>query len=375
MREWTYRASKKSESGYEEVIDRLRNYTKEEYISLGEEGRKAIVEEVFSIYREVNIYPITYFNEEGVKEEILKCVSKDVKWEKDKPLDFKFNQGQSLCRFLFPNLNDISVRGASDNTMISRFFNDHKLKRAIDFALRFKKSVTPPEIRTSLEMIGGGVATNFKAMNAKALYERYCPEEGIIYDFACGFGGRMIGALSSSNNYKYMGVEPCTETFNNLNLLGQAIEKATNRDNIFKIYKMGSEDFLVREPFVDFAFSSPPYFNLEQYSKEETQCYNKFNNLEDWFEGYVRPTIKNIYDLLKEDRYYAVNISDFKMGSKEVKYVDRWIEISREVGFEFIETIDMKLKTRSGNGHKDGNGNSKVKKEGVFVFKKQSLYK
>ena len=68
---------------------------------------------------------------------------------------------------------------------------------------------------------------------------------------------------------------------------------------------------------------------------------------------------------------YAVNIADFNIGNKRIEYVDKWIEISEEVGFEFIEQITMKLQTRRGNGHKE-NGQDKVKKEGIFVFKKNN---
>ena len=154
-------------------------------------------------------------------------------------------------------------------------------------------------------------------MNAKALYEYYVPKNGIIYDFAGGFGGRMLGALSSKNEYKYIAVEPCNETYEGLLQLGEHIESVTKRNNSFEIYKIGSEDFdYGKQGFVDFAFSSPPYFNLEVYSDEETQCYNKFNELDLWLEGYVRPTIRNIYKLLKDDGKYAVNIADFKFRNK-----------------------------------------------------------
>ena len=57
-----------------------------------------------------------------------------------------------------------------------------------------------------------------------------------------------------------------------------------------------------------FCFSSPTYFNLEKYSDEPTQSYNKFNNLEDWFKGFVKPTIENIYKILKSNCYYAVTL-------------------------------------------------------------------
>lgn len=365
---WNYVSKEKQSTGYEDIIDDLKKYNKEIYSTLNEEERKKVCDEVLKLYRSKNIYPIIYYNEEGIKEEIVKCINKDVVFDGE-VLNLKFNQGQSLCRFLMPNLHSVQVKGSNNNDMLSRFYDDHKLKRAIDFSLRFKKSVTPSEIRTSLEMIGGGFATNYKTMNAKALFEYFTPKGGVIYDFAAGFGGRMLGALSSKNNYTYVATEPCGETYNNLLTLGKHIEEATGKSNTYNIYKMGSEDFKGEEQSIDFAFSSPPYFNLEQYSTEDTQCYVKYPTLDEWFEGYVRPTIKNIYHMLKDNSYYAVNIADFNIGKERVEFVDKWIEMSIEEGFTMDRVITMKLQTRRGVGHKEG-GVDKDKKEGIYVFKK-----
>ena len=365
MTQWKFKATKKQMNGYEEVLDKLKEYTKERYSNSSEIERERMIEEVFNIYRSINIFPILYFNEDGVKAEIKKCIDKDPVWD-GQVLDIKANQGSALCKFMFPNLHKVECKGVKNNSMYDRFFDDHKLKRAIKLALSIKNGVTPSEIRTALELIGGNVATNFKIINAKALFEKYTPKNGIIYDFAAGFGGRMLGALSSKNNYKYLAVEPCTETFENLQVLGKAIESVTGRKNSFKVLKKGSEEKITtRENWVDFAFSSPPYFTLEKYSNEETQCYNKFPTLEEWFEGYVKPTIENIYTLLKSGSYYAVNIADFKVGKTNIEYVDRWVELSKECGFEYVQNIPMKLAVRKGTGHE-----KHEKKEGIFVFRK-----
>lgn len=366
--DWNYKSELESSSGYEDVIDLLKSYTPEKYLSSTQEQKDNMVNEVFKIYRSKNIYPITYYNEQGIIEEIKKCVIKEVVWDSN-VLDFKYLQGNNLSRFLFPNLERVNCGTAKNNSMYDRFYNDSKLKKSIELCLRYE-SPKPIGILRCMRLIGGGVATNFHAMKAKALYERYCPKNGVIYDFACGFSGRMLGALSSKNNYKYFGVEPNTETFNGLNVLGKYIEKATGREKIFKIHCQGSEDYRTKNPNVaDFAFSSPPYFSLEKYSDEETQCYNKFPNLDDWFEGYVKPTISNIYHILKPNSFYAVNIADFNLGSKRIEYVDKWIELSKEIGFEYIEQIHMKLQTRRGTGHKD-EGKDIKKQEGIFVFRK-----
>lgn len=362
---WNFNAEQEQASGYESVIKKLKEYSSEEFRSSDEEKKREMVNQVFNIYRSINIFPITYFNLQGLKKEIKKCMDKDIIWD-GKVLDFKLNQGSALCKFIFPNLHKVECKGLTNNSMWDRFYDDHKLKRAIELSFNIKNGVTPSQIRTSMELIGGNVATNFKIMNAKALFEKYVPRDGLIYDYACGFGGRLLGALCSKNNYRYLGVEPCTETYNGLLELGQLIESCSNRKKSYKILKCGSEEkFTLDKEFVDFAFSSPPYFTLEKYSDEKTQCYIKFPTLEEWFEGYVKPTIHNIYDYLKYDSYYAVNIADFKVGKNEVKYVDKWIEISKEIGFDYIENIPMKLTVRKGSGHDD-----KEKKEGIFIFLK-----
>lgn len=370
MKEWNYTSENEKSNGYEDVLTILKGYNSSNYKELDEIEKQNWIEQVFEVYREKNIFPITYLNQKGCINEILKCIDKEVSFNNN-TLDLKLNQGQTICKYLFTNLHDVECKNSTNNSMLKRFFDDHKLKRAIKLCFDIKNGVMPSDVRSALELIGGNVATNFKPMVAKALYERYCPKNGVIYDFACGFGGRMLGALSSKNNYKYFGCEPCSETYLHLNELGKYIEEASNRKNIYKVFKCGSEDINVKGEVADFAFSSPPYFSLEKYSEEETQCYNKFNDLESWFDGYVIPTIKNIHKLLKPNAYYAVNIADFNVGKTKVEFVDKWIELSKENGFEYIEKIDMKLSTRKGNGHKDNNGSDKIKKEGIFVFKKQ----
>lgn len=364
---WNYKSDKDESTGYEDVKEELSKYTKDEFDKLTDENEKIrYIDNVFNIYRSKNIFPIQYYNEKGMQKEIKKCIDKDVSQWDGKVLDIRANQGSSLCKYIFPNLHKVECKGVKNNSMYDRFYDDHKLKRAIKLSLSIKKGVSPSEIRTSLELIGGNVATNFKIMNAKALYEKYCPVNGVIYDFACGFGGRMLGALSSKNNYTYYGVEPCSETYEGLLKLGDEIEKVTNRKHSFEIVKAGSEENITdRENFVDFAFSSPPYFTLEKYSDEDTQCYIKYPTIESWFIGYVIPTIENIYKYLKDGAYYGVNIADFKVGNREIKFVDEWIKVSKIIGFEYVENIPMKLVVRKGAGHEKDE-----KKEGIFIFRK-----
>ena len=211
-------------------------------------------------------------------------------------------------------------------------------------------------------------------------HEKYCftvpshclilRRKGVVFITGnCGFGGRMLGALSSKKNFKYVGTDPNVETMYHLHQLGEYIEEVTGRENSYELHCCGSEDFRGKPNSIDFAFSSPPYFDLEVYSNDPTQCYNKFPELENWLEGYVRQTIKNIIHMLKPGRVYAVNIADFKVGSGGTcAYVDEWIRISKEEGAPLFDIVYLGVTARAGSKEQAA---GELKKENILIFKKE----
>lgn len=365
--EWNYSSPVKQSTGYEDVLDILKSYTKEKYMSCSDVEKEKMINDIFQIYRSKNIYPINYYNEEGVREEIKKCMNKKVKPIMDNVIQNNSNEGTSLCKFMNPNFIHVT-NGSDKRSFYYKFHTDEILKRAIRTSIKHKNNVVPYILRDTLNIVSGATFSNFKPMTAKSIYEKYCPENGLIYDFSCGWGGRMLGALTSEKNYTYVGVEPNTNTYNNLNKLGDHINSVSKKR--FKIYKACSEDFSLKSNIFDFAFSSPPYFNLEIYSDEDTQCYNKYSNISDWMQFYVKPTILNTYKMLKPNSYYAVNIANFKTGKTSVSFVDEWLNFASEIGFKYIERVNMKLPLRCGDGHDKSNNINQDKKEGVYVFRK-----
>jgi hypothetical protein len=357
---WNYESKVAKSTGYEDVLVDLKKFTKDAYMQATEEEQQAMVNTVYDIYRKQNIFPITYFNEAGAKAEVTKCINKDITWDGE-VLNLRYTQGSALCKYLMPNMFDVVVR---DNpaTQLKRFYSEEGLKKAIAFCLRYDTGVTPVQVQAGLRMTSS-VATNFPPMKAKAIYEQFTPKNGVILDYAHGFGGRLLGALSSKNDYKYIGIDPNTETSANVQRLGEIVESVTGRKDSFELHCIGSEEYAGADNSVDFAFSSPPYFNLERYTEEETQSYNKFDEVEAWLEGYVRPTVKMLKRVLKPDAHYAVNIADFKVKGKTVSFVDDWKRISEEEGFTYVRNIPMKLQTRTGNRDKGD------KQEGIFLFK------
>ena len=365
-----------SENGYEGVIDKLKSYKAVDYEKLDDEGKERMVDEVLAIYREVDVFPIQYFSEAGVMNEISKCIEYPAKFEGN-VVHCGAGIGTVVCNYLFPNLfdvpsqHDLTKDKEGAETAYLKFKSDEFLRRSIKFCFSYKNGCpVPTNVMGGLRLVGS-TPTNFRPMNAKAIYERFAPKGGTIYDFCCGFGGRLLGCLSSKNNYKYVGTDPNTETMYNLHRLGEYIEMVTGREDSYELHCCGSEDFRGPANSVDFAFSSPPYFDLEVYSDEPTQCFNKFPVLEDWLEGYVRGTIKNIHHMLKPGCCYAVNIADFKVrGGGEVAYVDEWIRISTEEGIPLYDTVYLGVTARAGTKLQAA---GELKKENILVFKKPLL--
>jgi hypothetical protein len=215
-------------------------------------------------------------------------------------------------------------------------------------------------------LVTGENIQNFKAQNARAIAEHLCPVLwGNVYDYSAGYGGRLLGITSSNMRYQYTGIDPNTETVENLNYLNSLILSATGGDGT--IIQSVSEEYQPKD--IDLAFSSPPYFNLEKYCDEPTQCMNRYTTLDEWFEGYVVPTMKNIHRGLNADGIFATNIADYKSyGNKEYAVCDRWIETAEKLGFKYKQTIRMMLNTRPGVGNDKTKGREKF--EGVYVFTK-----
>ena len=369
--EWGYTPTADTCTGYESVLPRLRELGKDAWTQANDAGKESIQQEVFDIYRSVGIVPITYYDLDGCREQVNDLATK-TKSVKTHQLGVGNNEGLAFGRFWFPNMQDAKWNDNATVSIRARFNHDNKLKRAIKLAYVHRDegadTVVPKNIRRALELVNGGTIQNFKPMNARAVWEYICPVfRGNVLDFSSGYGGRMLGAMTSNLRYHYTGLDPNTRTFQGLTALGELLSEQ-NLGSGYNMHCTTSEEFDPEPGFYDAAFSSPPYFNLETYTDEPTQCMNRYKELSAWFDGYVVPTLKMVHSALASDGIYAVNIADYKNGKEQFAIVDQWKTISKKVGFEYVETVDMILNVRPGVG------NNKLEKayksEGIYIFRK-----
>ena len=265
----------------------------------------------------------------------------------------------------FPHFWTIRCGGAKQSPM-EIFYDDKKFKSTIrkcwNWNLKHFKGEEDIEknkfhenrLRQSLKIYTGTQSvSNFRPTAAKLIYEKYGGET--VWDMSCGWGGRLLGFLVAKNTKYYIGTEPSNKTFEGL--LKIALDFKYLKKKV-EIYKLGSEVFQPDKKSLDLCFTSPPYFDTEKYSDEETQSYIKFPTKEEWIDGFLRKTLENCYYGLKEGGYMLYNIAN----TPKYKFIEeQTVNISKELGFIQEDTLQLTLSSVMGAGYKY---------EPIFVFKK-----
>ena len=253
----------------------------------------------------------------------------------------------------------------------------------------------------------GQPAVNFPPLTARYLYERYTDHINIdeledkqlnIYDPSSGWGGRILGAMSSKKQIHYVGTDPNTDNFidevgisryeyvanfyNNEVLEDNKFWDSEHK-NTFHYFQEGSEhignhpDFQQYKGKLDMVFTSPPYFDREQYSEDEEQSYKSYPQYDDWRDNFLKPTLTNAYESLRNDRYLLWNIADIKIGTNKFHPLEQdSIDILLSLGADYQGKLKMLMTSMVGvNQSKVKNAvkvNGKyLKYEPIFVFYKK----
>ncbi len=211
----------------------------------------------------------------------------------------------------------------------------------------------------------GQPAVNFPALTAKFLYEHFTEHikdnDITVYDPSAGWGGRILGAMSTDRVLHYIGTDPNPDNVGRYENVAEFYNTHCFQSNPFwgrvdpnsySVFSDGSEiignnkEFKTYKGKLDFVFTSPPYFNREQYSQDETQSFKKFSAYDDWRKNFLKPTLTTAYEWLRDDRFICWNIADIKIcENKYIPLEQDSIDIIESLGGKYIETYKM-LMTR-----------------------------
>ena len=195
---------------------------------------------------------------------------------------------------------------------------------------------------TALRISGGGVAmkpSNYPIKSVDYILKHYNINNR-YYDFSCGWGVRLLGAMR--NKVEYYGTDPNNLLVERLYQMAKDYDDVNNTVSKYDIRCQGSEIYIPKwKNTIGLAFSSPPYFNLEDY-KIGNQSYKPGVSYQSWLDNYLTPTLNNIKEYLIDEGKLLINIKDFL----EYKLVDDTKKIAENLGFHYVESITLKNITR-----------------------------
>ena len=271
--------------------------------------------------------------------------------------------GLAFCWSFMPHSYSVQCNGFM--SPYEAFMDDDVFRSVIEKRTVMGDNMSDSGIRKMLKIHTGvqGVS-NFRPTAASAIYSKFAKGK-VVWDMSSGYGGRMFGAFKAGVK-KYIGTDPCTPTFNGLVEMKEKIKQFNSEvivpysETEIELHKIGSEEMTLEPNSVDFCFTSPPYFDTEKYSDEETQSWKKYKSRSAWANGFLKQTILNCRNCLVDNGIMAINIANVR--SYQTIEHDT-VKTATENGFVLIDTMKYLLASLSRN--------KTYKFEPVFIFKKQ----
>jgi len=233
----------------------------------------------------------------------------------------------------------------------------------------------------------GQPPVNFPPLTSRYIYETFLgpidQDKFVVYDPCSGWGGRLLGALSSNLKIHYVGTDVNSNNFGCYESLGEFYNKNCDGKNTYEIFRSGSEvinkvqEFKRYKNKLDLCFTSPPYFNKEIYSNDVEQAINSYPQYNEWKDQYLKSTMKICYDYLKPNRKLLLNISDIKVSNQVVPLEQDTISLAMDLGFQYVGKIGMVMTRMIGLQPKDLKNSwfdettmSDYKIEPILIFEK-----
>ena len=236
---------------------------------------------------------------------------------------FKYcRTGMNLCTSLFPHTLDMASTGSLSPRQI--FLDDRMLCDCIARTIRYAKRANLSSVTHGLKTYRNNRSVTFfpPAWGKFAIDVELNGKSSLkMLDFSAGFGGRMIGAYASGRIERYIGIDPIRANIDSLGRVSEIIQRHARLSGAsfgVELYCDTAENVLVKLPKgFDLIMTSPPYFNKERYSEEDSQCYVKFSEYDEWRDSWLKPTLTSAIGLLNDGGkiiIFAGNWGKFPVG-------------------------------------------------------------
>ena len=150
------------------------------------------------------------------------------------------------------------------------------------------------------------ICAQFKPNVSKVLYDKLQSKN--VLDFSMGWGDRLAGFYASETSEYYVGIDPRKE---NHPIYNEQSEFYDTHRTMFEPKKKveficspaEEVDFTRYTDTFDTVFTSPPYFNVERYSYDDTQSWVKYKEIDEWNENFLQKTLKKNFGRLNLQKH------------------------------------------------------------------------
>ena len=209
------------------------------------------------------------------------------------------------------------------------------------------------------------IASQFPPAVAKELYNLFDAKH--VFDFSMGWGDRLAG-FYASNAETYYGTDPNVAVYKNYEKQDKLY--GTNKKTVIK--NSPAEDLDLSDSEFDMIFTSPPYFNAEQYSTDETQSYKRYgDDIEHWLKAFLFATIDKCWNSLVDGGTLIINISDIFANGKVKKICDPMnTYISKLPNAHYTGCTGLRLSKRPNSKTSSPEARNKQSVEPIWIWKK-----
>ena len=133
------------------------------------------------------------------------------------------------------------------------------------------------------------------------------------------------------------------------------------------LYNNGAEFILpILEEKYDLAITSPPYYNLEIYSNENTQSHH-YGTYDEWYNKFLKPVVYGVLERLIDGGKSCWSVKNFKT-NKNYNLYDDIVKLHKEKGWVPMKDTEFYVGNCLRPGLKDVNGKSMKSQEVTYVF-------
>jgi hypothetical protein len=260
----------------------------------------------------------------------------------------------------------IKTSKSGKQSLLDIFERDSTLRRDI-----FSMKTIEEKREYIYQKYGYFEATQFKPSIVISILKHFKPNK--VLDMSSGWGDRLIGSLAYSessyfkeykdkknnirkeedneyneisyfeDNFVYDGFDP------NKNLqkgYSKIIESfSTNKNNRYTIRDMCFEDLkidnnsseinTIKSNYYDLFFSSPPFFDLEIYSKDSDQSTTKYKDFNSWLVNFLFKSLFIAYQALKDGKDMLIHISDYIKDKNNIQICEKMCLFLTSIGMEY----------------------------------------